>query len=118
MKKRLANKVELDILGSIDPKYKWITRDDVGSAFDNKIMVWTKKPMKDKECGYWRYAEYELPVWDPDIGEDSLLDGPHLCELPVREDMFQCIQWSDEHPTNILRLIHNTQEVYIQYAWD
>jgi len=52
MKKRLANKEELTILGSIDPKYKWITRDDVGSAFDNKIMVWTKKPMKDKERGY------------------------------------------------------------------
>ena len=78
------------ILQSIDPKYKYITRDK-----DGLLCVYENEPSKCNE------------FWNPNEGE--------LAEIGAFNHLFKNVKWRDEEPTLIQDLLNPkpTEEILI-----
>lgn len=74
--------IELNILETIDKKYKWLARDA-----DNKLFLFVQKPVKDKSSQKW--------------------DGPgEAIEFSMFNDsVFKDIRWEDAKPKKIAKAL-------------
>lgn len=70
--KPTLTEAEKIILGNIDKKYKYITRDE-----DNDLYIFVDKPIKDN-CGMWRGYSYK--------------------SINMFNSLFKFIEWTDDEP--------------------
>ena len=93
-----VNKEEYGILKGLDDKWKWIARDD---NYDASLFCFEDKPYKSMEIG----------AWGPNVVQYEYL-GRH-------DSKFQFIQWEDEEPYNIAKLIeeYEDKEFYDYVGW-
>lgn len=74
---------EKTILRNLDKKYKWLVRDK-----HKYLYVFEGKPYKSKKFGAW--------TWISDL---------KWADLSVFSPLFQSIQWEDEEPVEIAKVI-------------
>ena len=93
------NKKEYEILKGLDDRWKWIARDD---NYDASLFCFEDKPYKSMEIG----------AWGPNVVQYEYL-GRH-------DSKFQFIQWEDEEPYNIAKLIeeYEDKEFYDYVGWE
>lgn len=73
---------EKTILRNLDKKWKWIARDE-----DGKLFLFTDKPKKDNNS--WQLVNFKTSY----------------TPLKIFEFLFQSIQWTDDEPVEIAKVI-------------